>query len=197
MKYNISIFLIIFTIASIYSQYTEVINSNRPGSSQGAFSVGKNVLQFELGGSLTDLSHKNLNFSYIKEFELKYTIRYGLLMEKLELVINGSYNKNRSVNTIIDPNAKVINLQPMFPHSLNTRPLLVDESTSIKIMICDRGKAGISFDSHNNLKLSNGDVITIETSRPKLSLIHPTDHDFYEACITKLGWTLGITKKET
>ena len=84
MKYSLSLILTVLTITSIYSQYTEVINSNRPGSSQGAFSVGKNVLQFELGGNFTDLSHKNLNYSYIKELELKYTIRYGLLMEKLE-----------------------------------------------------------------------------------------------------------------
>ena len=86
MKYSLSLILTVLTITSIYSQYTDVINSNRPGSSHGAFSVGKNVLQFELGGNFTDLSHKNLNFSYIKELELKYTIRYGLLMEKLVLV---------------------------------------------------------------------------------------------------------------
>ena len=39
-------------ITSIHAQYTDVINSNRPGSSQSAFSVGTNVLQFELGSYL-------------------------------------------------------------------------------------------------------------------------------------------------
>ena len=126
MKYSLSLILTVLTITSIYSQYTDVINSNRPGSSHGAFSVGKNVLQFELGGNFTDLSHKNLNFSYIKELELKYTIRYGLLMEKLELVINGSYNKNRSVNNLIDPNAKEIQTEFLNKQNIGFKYLVFD-----------------------------------------------------------------------
>ena len=35
--------------AFVHAQYTDVINSNRPGASQTAFSVGINVLQFEVG----------------------------------------------------------------------------------------------------------------------------------------------------
>tara|TARA_B100000900_G_scaffold277329_1_gene237155 strand:- start:2670 stop:3752 length:1083 start_codon:yes stop_codon:yes gene_type:complete len=89
--------LLVFPVSA---QYTEVINSNRPGSSQGAFAVGKNVLQFEVGAAFSDLSHKNLDFSYLKELELRYNIRYGFFKEKLELVINGSYNQNRIVNNL-------------------------------------------------------------------------------------------------
>ena len=108
MKYTITLFFTFFVINSITPQYTEVINSNRPGSSQGAFSVGKNVLQFELGASFSDLSHENLNFSYIKEKQAIYTIRYGLLFEKLELMINGSINENNSTNNYISPVSKDI-----------------------------------------------------------------------------------------
>ena len=100
MRYLLSFFIILIYILPVSGQYTEVINSNRPGSSQGAFAVGKNVLQFEVGGTFSDLSHKNLNFSYLKELELKYNIRYGFFKEKLELVINGSYNQNKSVNNL-------------------------------------------------------------------------------------------------
>ena len=39
------------------AQYTETINSNRPGQSQGAFSVGTGVYQAELGGFYNDESH--------------------------------------------------------------------------------------------------------------------------------------------
>ena len=49
MKYALSFIIILLFYSSVFSQYTEVINSNRPGSSQGAFAVGRNVLQFELG----------------------------------------------------------------------------------------------------------------------------------------------------
>ena len=100
MKNSLFSVFILISNFSVFAQYTDVINSNRPGISQGAFAVGKNVLQFELGANFTDLSHKTLNFSFVKETELIYTIRYGLLLEKLELIVRGSYNQNKSVNNL-------------------------------------------------------------------------------------------------
>ncbi len=76
------------------SQYTETINSNRPGSSHGAFSVGKNVLQIETGFKNSDFKNVNLKNSKILENKLSYTLRYGLLLNKFEVFIDGSYNKN-------------------------------------------------------------------------------------------------------
>ena len=52
-------FLLFFSDLFSFSQYTEVINSNRPGSSHGAFSVGVNVLQFESAVSGQTLKHSN------------------------------------------------------------------------------------------------------------------------------------------
>ena len=85
-----------------FPQYTETINSNRPGSSQGAFSVGKNVLQFEIGRKMSELSNKNFKNSTINESQLYYTIRYGFFKNKLEVIINGTYNQNKSVNKFIN-----------------------------------------------------------------------------------------------
>ena len=53
MKYTITFILLLLVASPISSQYTEVINSNRPGSTQGAFAVGKNVLQFEIGANFS------------------------------------------------------------------------------------------------------------------------------------------------
>ena len=95
MKINISFFLIIINFSLLNSQYTETINSNRPGSSHGAFSVGKNVLQIETGFKSSDFKNVNLKNSKILENKISYTLRYGLLLNKLELFIDGSYNKNK------------------------------------------------------------------------------------------------------
>ena len=47
---NLLIIILSFFISSkLTSQYTEQINSNRPGYSIGAFSVGKGVIQVETG----------------------------------------------------------------------------------------------------------------------------------------------------
>ena len=95
MKINISFFLIIINFSILNSQYTETINSNRPGSSHGAFSVGKNVLQIETGFKSSNFKNVNLKNSKILENKISYTLRYGLLLNKLEVFIDGSFNKNK------------------------------------------------------------------------------------------------------
>ena len=94
MKFNISFFLIIVNFTLLYSQYTETINSNRPGSSQGAFSVGKDVLQFETGfkNNNIGLSEKEIN-----EQEFNFIFRYGALFENLEFLAKGSLITNNYV----------------------------------------------------------------------------------------------------
>ena len=94
--------------------------------------------------------------------------------------------------SIIHPEVRAINLLPMFPHSLNARPLLVDESTEIEIKINKRYKGGLSLDSHNNMSLSGGDSVLIRKAQSKLLLIHPKGHSFYSASRNKLGWSLGL-----
>ena len=94
--------------------------------------------------------------------------------------------------SIIHPEVRAINLLPMFPHSLNARPLLVDESTEIEIKINKRYKGGLSLDSHNNMALRGGDSVLIRKAQAKLLLIHPKDHSFYSASRNKLGWSLGL-----
>ena len=42
-------FLFLLCVINSYSQYTDIINSNRPGQSKSAFAVGQNVAQLESG----------------------------------------------------------------------------------------------------------------------------------------------------
>ena len=92
MKIKISFLLIVFNFSLLKSQYTETINSNRPGTSQSAFAVGKKVLQFEIGTKFGN--EINLNYdNFISEYS--YNIRYGALSNKLEFFLNGSFIENK------------------------------------------------------------------------------------------------------
>jgi NAD+ kinase len=94
---------------------------------------------------------------------------------------------------IVHPNLDVITLLPMFPHRLNTSPLVVSGGSKITIkMIEKKNKSVLSMDSHNSLKLRQGDVIKISKGKSSLILIHPRGHDFYEACRNKLGWSSSL-----
>ncbi len=88
----ILIILFLFT-TSVSAQYTETINSNRPGESQGAFSVGNNVIQLESGFDFGNDSHALLNTD-TNIFGVNAVLRYGLLFEQLEINANIRYQRN-------------------------------------------------------------------------------------------------------
>ena len=101
MKKHLIVFLILAPLV-LSAQYTETINSNRPGTSHGAFSVGKDVLQFELGISQLSLNHKYLNNSSVKGNSINYNVRYGLHFENLELFLKGGFIKREIKNFTIN-----------------------------------------------------------------------------------------------
>lgn len=79
-------------------QYTDVINSNRPGLSVSAYAVGKNVVQAEFGMLYEQQDHADLNTdSNILGADL--SLRYGFLFEQLELNYEGTFiNQNITFN---------------------------------------------------------------------------------------------------
>lgn len=89
-KFLLLIFVFLISGFTAHSQYTETINSNRPGNSQGAFSVGTNVLQLEIGGYYGNDNHI-LRRTDTEIYGTDYFIRYGLLFEALEVSLAGSF----------------------------------------------------------------------------------------------------------
>ncbi|WP_310991782.1 transporter [Aequorivita marina] len=79
--------------SSVSAQYTEMINTNRPGGSQGAFSVGTNVLQFESGVSYGKEEHELLE-TETNGLAIDYAIRYGFWKERLEVSLTGEFQSN-------------------------------------------------------------------------------------------------------
>ena len=88
-----TLFFLIFPVIFATAQYTDELNSNRPGASQGAFSVGKKVLQFESGFSLGKEEHRLLQ-TETSAFSFDYSIRYGVWKEELEVSLMGEYQSN-------------------------------------------------------------------------------------------------------
>lgn len=92
---NILMTGLLITSQFLFAQYTETINSNRPGRSQGAFAVGNGVLQGEGGLRLGKDKH-NLQDTETSLWALDYGIRYGFLQEVLEVSLRGSFvNSNQ------------------------------------------------------------------------------------------------------
>lgn len=83
--------LLVFLLSCVsYAQYTDIINSNRPGKSQSAFAVGKNVFQLETGIYGIYENHE----IYVREtFGVgnDLNLRYGTLLEQLEFNVDLQY----------------------------------------------------------------------------------------------------------
>ena len=86
-----------------FSQYTEVINSNRPGVSRSAFSVGTNVAQLEVGPYFLKEKRTPVTTYEVSGFGVDFAARYGLLFEELELNIEGTYqNDTKTFASFVD-----------------------------------------------------------------------------------------------
>lgn len=82
---------IVFLISGkAYTQYTETINSNRPGMSQGAFTVGTGVYQIETSAFIEFDKH-NVRYTDTEIGGAYLMLRGGLLSERIELIVDGTY----------------------------------------------------------------------------------------------------------
>ena len=93
---------------------------------------------------------------------------------------------------IISPEVRSIILLPMFPHSLNSRALIINEDSEIRITSRSNNKSYLSFDSHEKFNLNLKQDVFIRKAKSELTLIHPKDHNFFSSCRNKLGWSLGV-----
>lgn len=92
---------------------------------------------------------------------------------------------------ILSPSLNAISLVPMFPHTLSSRPLVVDSKRRIKLIVSpdNRGTQEVSCDGQVSLPVSPGDEIHIYQSPNILKLIHPKDYSYYHVLRNKLGWS--------
>jgi NAD+ kinase len=91
---------------------------------------------------------------------------------------------------ILNPGLEAISLVPMFPHTLNSRPLVVDSSSVIKLKVSPKCSADmqVSCDSHISMTVFAGDEIVVSKSPNRLKLVHPEDYSYYRVLRKKLNW---------
>ncbi len=100
MKQLIFIGLLIFCFTTSFAQYTEIINSKRPGFSESPYGVGTNVFQVETGVFYQD-NQVSETFDTKNSLGANLFLRYGKFLENLEINLDISFqNDNRIFNNI-------------------------------------------------------------------------------------------------
>lgn len=96
---------------------------------------------------------------------------------------------------ILHPRLEAIVLVPMFPHTLTSRPIVVDSHSVIDIIVSSTLKMqpGVSCDGQTPTILNPGDRLQVTRKPQELQLIHPRDYDYYAVLRDKLQWGMKLT----
>lgn len=91
---------------------------------------------------------------------------------------------------ILHPSLDAMLLLPICPHTLSSRPIVVDADSDIEIRIRPdiRETAQVVSDGQNNIDVAAGDRLRIRRKERKIRLLHPADYDYYHILREKLHW---------
>ncbi|MBK52689.1 MAG: NAD(+) kinase [Gammaproteobacteria bacterium] len=154
----------------------------------------KNGQRHALASALNDVVLHPGQAAQMIEFELFVEDRFVYSQESDGLIAatpTGSTAYALSAGgPIMHPDLNAIVLVPMYPHSLSSRPIVVDGQSEIKLVVARRAlyRPLLSCDGEVCHTAQAGEAIVITKKRSPLLLIHPLNHTFYQACRSKLGW---------
>jgi NAD+ kinase len=91
---------------------------------------------------------------------------------------------------ILHPKLDAVVLVPMFPHTLSSRPIVVDANSDIDILVSDSNDTSpyVSCDGQTRVAIPPGGRLKIHKKRNLLQLIHPNDYNYFTTLREKLGW---------
>lgn len=91
---------------------------------------------------------------------------------------------------ILTPKLNAIALVPMFPHTLSSRPLVLDGDSSIALRFAQytEHELEVSCDSQVVKTFLPDDKVIIQKSPDTLRLLHLKDYNYFNVLSAKLGW---------
>lgn len=91
---------------------------------------------------------------------------------------------------IIAPHLEVMVLVPKLPHTLTSRPVVIDAASRIEIRLANYNKTAprLSYDGQSHVSLNLTDRVVIHRQRQPLKILHPQSYDYYAVWREKLHW---------
>jgi NAD+ kinase len=94
---------------------------------------------------------------------------------------------------IVAPHLDVLVVVPICPHTLSDRPIVVSGRSAITVKLVDRPdtRAQVTVDGAVLGELVPGDRLEIHPSEHQITLLHPTEFQYYRLLRSKLHWGRG------
>ncbi|MCG8416096.1 MAG: NAD(+) kinase [Pseudomonadales bacterium] len=147
-----------------------------------------------VGSALNDVVLHPGQAAQMIEFELFVDERFVYSQESDGLIVatpTGSTAYALSAGgPIMHPDLNAVVLVPMYPHSLSSRPIVIDGDSEIRLIVSAKEslQPQLSCDGEVKHSVSAGDELLVKKTPTPLKLIHPPNYSYYQACRSKLGW---------
>ncbi|HEX7455745.1 MAG TPA: NAD kinase [Gallionella sp.] len=132
------------------------------------------------------------NISSMVEFEVRIDGQYLYNQRADGLIVStptGSTAYAMSAGgPILHPGLDVLELVPICPHTLSNRPIVVNSSSVLEILMHRCNDIRVRLDSHTNFDMQLHDKIIVTRHADHAHLLHPVGHSYYHTLREKLLW---------
>ncbi len=100
--------------------------------------------------------------------------------------------------TILHPKLKVLELVPILPQTLSSRPIVISSKSKVNIVLHETNGVypQIICDGQEHIPCKPNDVLLIKEAKSHINLLHPKQQDFFKICRTKLGWNRNLLNQD-
>ncbi len=149
---------------------------------------------FDAGNALNDVVLFPGDVAQLIEFEMRIDGQFVYSQRSDGLIIatpTGSTAYALSAGgPIMAPHLEAMVLVPKLPHTLTSRPVVIDAKSVIEIRLAEYNKTAprLSYDGQSHVTLSLSDRVFISKQAQPLILLHPKDYNYYAIWREKLHW---------
>ena len=157
-----------------------------------ALSDANHALNNSFSFALNEISINRMNTTSMLSIQTKINEEYLTTYWADGLIIatsTGSTGYSLSSNgPILTPETKGIILNPIAPHNLNIRPLVVPDEAAIKIIVDGRGDGHLMSLDSRLFTVENGSSITIKKAAFPVFTVELNGDNYFKTLRNKLFW---------
>lgn len=94
---------------------------------------------------------------------------------------------------ILTPGSNNMVITPIAPHNLNIRPMIVSDSSSVRLIVEGRDNVSLATIDSRSVEITKEDELTISKADFKINLVQFPNQDFFSTIRKKLFW--GMDKR--
>lgn len=91
---------------------------------------------------------------------------------------------------IMQPGLNAVAMVPICPHTLSDRPVVIPGNSHIEIRVKHRfdADAFVTVDGRISDEIKAGDTLEVTQAVDRITLLHPSNYDYFEVLRSKLNW---------